>query len=352
VGSQNDAWKALEKFKIPEEISKTCITRIVTHEFPDLDCLFSIYLLRKFGEKYYSGLKDAKLEFIPAGTLYQGKKGIDLIRDGIVTLDIEGGLFDHHNSSIPNNNKQSTVSIIAKELGVSNHRNLRKLIDFINKNDIYGTGIQSRKSVDHLIALPNLLKGLNLIHKPDYNKVYLIVEKMFEAAYILENEFFYAIDDASSGLTFQITKKFKILAFESKSIMSSKAGRYKKAALSIIKGENDSINITSNNRLWPNPDLTKIVKVIRYAEALSGDRSIDKQGIGMIGSLEDWFLHDSKTFISRGSFKKTDTPPSLLSLNEVKDLVIFCFTPDARYLGQFKNCSDIFLNILGGVIKI
>ena len=352
MGSQNDAWKALEKLKIAEEISKTCVTRIITHEFPDLDCLFSIYLLRKFGEKYYSGLKDAKLEFIPAGTLYQGKKGIDLIGDGIITLDIEGGLFDHHNSSIPNYNKQSTVSIIAKELGVSNHRSLTKLIDFINKNDIFGTGIQSKDPVDHLIALPNLLKGLNLIHKPDYNKVYLIAEKLFEAAYTLENEFFNAIDDVSSGVIFQVTAKFKILSFESKSIMSSKAGRYKKAALSIIKGENDSINITSNNRIWPNPDLTKIVKVIRFAEALSGERSIDKQCIGMIGSLEDWFLHDSKTFISRGSFKKTDTPPSLLSLREVTDLVAFCFIQDAKYLGQFKDSSEIFLNILGGVIKI
>lgn len=349
MGINTDVWKALEVLKTPRgEQTKRTIQKIVTHEFPDMDCLYSIYLLRKFGEKQYDEIRNAELIFVPAGTRYLGKKGKELLEEEIITLDLEGGYFDHHSPAGSDAEKRCTAFLVAKELGVAKDQNIQKMLKFIDKNDIKGIGVQSKEPADHLIALPNLLKGLNLRYDRDYQKVYFLCEELFEAAYWHEIHWFQALDDIKQGHKFMINDQFKILSFKSESILSAKAGRYKQGSLCIIEGKNRSLNLISRrNKQWPQPDFTKVAKVIRLAEALRLGLSVNNDDLGNVGTVVDWFLHDSLSFLSRGSFKKSDAPPSSLTLEEIFNLTIFCFLPEKKYLGSLDKYYDDFKLVLG-----
>lgn len=328
------------------------IKSIATHEYPDFDSLYSIYLLRKFGESKYHGVKSAKLIFFPAGGLPNEKSNSELLAEGCLTLDILGGFFDHHSPETTERQKHCTAVLVAIDLGIDKDPCCQKILNFIDKNDLYGIGVQSKEAVDQLIAIPNIIKGLNLKFEPNYELTYLVCEDIFDAAYLSEKEWFEALQDISKGTQHRIGG-FKILAFSSHSMASAKAGRFKQADLCIIQGENDSINLTTAKSLkWPKPDLTKIATVIRLAEAIRLGVAITDYNLGQTGAVLDWYLHESLAFVSHGSFKKTDTPPSCLTLEEIINLSIFCLDPQAKHLGQFSTHYELFRQTLGGTIII
>ncbi len=75
--------------------SESEITKIVTHEYPDFDCLYAIYLLQKFGEKKYPSVLYAELAFVPDGGLPGNKSSDQLLSKGCLTVDLQGGHFNH-----------------------------------------------------------------------------------------------------------------------------------------------------------------------------------------------------------------------------------------------------------------
>lgn len=329
------------------------VNKIITHEYPDFDCLYAIYILKKFGEKKYPGIQKATVSFVPAGTLPENKSAEQLLKEGYLTIDLQGGYYDHHFTIGSKKEEHSTVVLVAIDLGVDKGRCLKKILNFIEINDLRGIGIQSKEAVDHLISIPSIIKGLNSKYAPNYELVYLLCEDIFDAVYLNEAEWFQALDDIKRGYHLMIGNNFKILAFCSKSTASAKAARFKQADLCVIKGTNESINLTtSRSKKWLNPDLTKVAKVIRLAESIRLGKKVQMSELSQVGAILDWFLHESLSFLSHGSFKKTDVPPSSLHLNEVMHITIFCFDPQEKYLGAFSKDFETFKCVLGEPIKI
>lgn len=321
----------------------TKIETIMTHEYPDFDCLYSVYLLRKFGETKYPGIREAALQFVPAESIPEDQNGQQLLEQGTLALDLHRGYYDHHEVL---DNDRSTARIVAQDLNIEEDPCLQKILDFVDQNDLHGVSIQSRRAVDQLICIPNIIKGLNLKYKDDYAKVYHVCEEMFEAAYMNERDWFLAIEDIQKGSSHKIGN-IKILSFSSASKASAKAGRYCQGDLCVIQGEALTYNFTTRrSKRWPEPDLTRLAKVIRLAEGLRAGHPIDEKNLNCVGTFEDWFLHQSLVFFSRGSFKKTDVPPSLLSLHELSQLAIFCFDPQPKFLGDFSEHFDRFKQVL------
>ncbi|NOY14967.1 MAG: hypothetical protein GXP43_02005 [bacterium] len=60
---------------------------IATHINPDLDALAACWLIKR----YWNEWGDAEIKFVPAGSLYTGSKG-----EEVVHVDTGGGEFDHH----------------------------------------------------------------------------------------------------------------------------------------------------------------------------------------------------------------------------------------------------------------
>lgn len=331
---------------------KTEITRIITHEYPDFDCLYAIFLLKKFGSSKYANITDARLEFVPAGSLPNDKAGIQLLESGALAIDIKHGHYDHHSDN-PKGHEHCSASLIAMDLQIDKDPALQKILNFIKKNDLHGVGIQSKEAVDHLIAIPTIIRGLNLKYSPNYQITYNVCEQIFDALYGVEKDWFQALEDIANGKHCVIGDNFKILSFTSYAHSASKAGRFKQGNICIINGEGNSINITTwKSKKWMKPDLTKISGIIRLAEAKAANVKVADTQLMAVGTIMEWFLHESREFLSRGGFKKSDCPKSELTAEDLMGLVAFSFKPEPNLLGRFASEFLQFKTVLDSPIKV
>ena len=157
---------------------------IVTHEHPDLDAMLCCYLLRKYGHNRYEGLKDAKILFCPAGRLPEGKTPHELEQDGLLAVDIGGGRLDTHPDGHSISEEKKTLSaanLVAQDLGVDKEERLCDLLEFARIHDSLGKSLRSRNPIDHLIALPNLIRGASFVYGSSFERITAFFFKVFDA---------------------------------------------------------------------------------------------------------------------------------------------------------------------------
>ncbi|WP_372365975.1 hypothetical protein [Candidatus Uabimicrobium sp. HlEnr_7] len=170
---------------------------IVTHEHPDLDAMLCCYLLRKYGSNCYQGLEEAKILFCPAGRLPEGKTPNELEQEGFLAVDIGGGRLDTHpdGHSISEEKKRlSAANLVAQDLGVDKEERFINLLEFARIHDSLGKSLRSRNPIDHLMALPNLIRGASFHFGASFHETTNFFFKVFEAieqAHTAEKENFF-----------------------------------------------------------------------------------------------------------------------------------------------------------------
>lgn len=105
---------------------------IVTHIYPDLDAIYSVWLIKRF----LSGWSKARVEFVPAGETFEGQPA-----DGdpeILHCDTGGGKFDHHQG----NEFLCAASLVLKEVFKVNEKvddqqkkALERMLVVVNEDD-------------------------------------------------------------------------------------------------------------------------------------------------------------------------------------------------------------------------
>jgi len=157
---------------------------IITHEYPDLDAMLCCYLLREYGEAHYPGISRAKIVFCPAGRLPDSKTPQMLEEEGILAVDIGGGKLDTHpNGSIMEKEKLhlSAANLVAENLGVQEKTSLKHLLEFTRLQDSAGQSLSSRNPIDHMMALPNIIKGGLLYFRQDFTAMTDFFMRIFHA---------------------------------------------------------------------------------------------------------------------------------------------------------------------------
>ena len=118
------------------------VTKIITHIKPHLDEFAAIWMVKTFGGKIFEGIFDAPVEYWPhRGILPGGKTAEQLENEGVLLIGIGGGRFDEH-ASAGTGRKQGdcALTLIAKELGLENVPTHKKLLEYVVKNDLKGSG--------------------------------------------------------------------------------------------------------------------------------------------------------------------------------------------------------------------
>lgn len=144
---------------------------ILTHESPDLDAILCCYLLQRHGENRYPGISSADIRFCPAGCLPDNKTPDQLEMEGVLVVDMGGGRLDTHpNGQTISKNKLhlSASNLVASDLGIAEQTTLKNLLEFVRMHDSMGKSLSSRNAVDHLVSLPNLVRGGSLFFKQDF----------------------------------------------------------------------------------------------------------------------------------------------------------------------------------------
>ena len=109
--------------------------KIIIPTRPHADVIVGIFLLIKFGEAKYPGIKNAKIDIwqeLPAGDTNK-----TLEDKGVLLLDVGLGKFDHHNTN------KNLAQLIAEDLGVANQACLAKLLAYAERDDKHGLGTVS-----------------------------------------------------------------------------------------------------------------------------------------------------------------------------------------------------------------
>jgi len=157
---------------------------IITHEYPDLDALLCCYLLIQYGGEKYPGIKDAKIQFCPAGRLPDNKTPEQLEGEGCLAVDIGGGRLDTHPQGHTIDDEKlelSAANLVAQDLGIEKKESLVQLLEFTRLQDSKGQSLRSKNHIDHIMALPNIIKGAQIYYKSNFLGIVHSFMSIFQA---------------------------------------------------------------------------------------------------------------------------------------------------------------------------
>ena len=299
------------------------VRAIVTHPTPDLDALLCVYLLRRFGEEHFPGVSGCDLEFLSPAQIEEagGPEALES-RDRLV-VDVGGGRFDNHpTGDSAGDLDASAAELVAEHLGVRDVPELGKLLEFGARQDLKGESLRSRDPVDHAIALPAVLNGLNLNHPDEGAEVYARAEPVFDAIVATERSWYMALADADRAVRAEVGRA-QVMAMESASKAAARAGRFAGADLLMVRYLPQGYAAFTVRRNGPLRAMTLegLAERVRRAEVeASGQVAAgDLRGVGMIGG---WFLHQSRRILNKGSPKAPDVPPTELGLMDLHALAV------------------------------
>ena len=263
--------------------------------------------------------------FVPAGQLPDGLDPDTLERErGILAVDTGGGRLDTHarTGAVPSRRQEKSASLlVAEDLGVATRPELVKLLEFVRLQEIRGRSIESRKPMDHLVCLPNLVRGLNLCHRGQPQRVIEIVMDLFDAARATELDWLQAKRDFASALVVRLADKTRLIGIESDSSGAAKVARLHRADLVVHRSSagHTGITIRSNGRL-KGFDLSALAALLRIAEAVERGETVEQRRLQHVGMVAGWYLHDSGKILAKGSPKNPGVEPSRLSVQRILEL--------------------------------
>jgi len=285
-------------------------TKIILPTRTQPDTLIGIFILKKFGEEKFPGIKEVKVYFwqiVPEGETTES-----LDQKGIILIDLGGGRFDHHGKRT-----QTTASdLIAGYLGVQDDSALVKLLEYARRDDFFGKGTISTDPLDRAFGLTALIAALNKSLVKDPGRVVDIVMPMFIAHYNeevrrtkeLPQEFKKKLDSGEVE-TFEVKqrdKKLKVVTVTSESgslagyLRSQSGGRFDVVAQWLPSGH---VNILT--RPTKRVDLRSLAALLRMEEATQAGVELEMSAHelarpGRIKEVSEWYYDPATNSIQNG----------------------------------------------------
>ena len=274
------------------------------------DTIIAIFILKQFGGEKFLGIADALYEVMPR--MKEGETNETLLKQGILPVDIGGGVFDHHSKPF-----QTTASnLVSEYLGVRDNPALTKLLQFAERDDFYGKGIISNDPLDRAFGLSGLIGSLNRKYVNEPGRVIDIVLPLIEAFYTEENKRSFEMpqeyeDKVKAGKAeiFEVRQRGRFLkcifietdnASMAGFLRSKGGGGFDVVALKLSSGH---INILT--KPITKPDLRSLVVLVRIQEtearglALNGEP--EKLSVtGTMKEVPEWYYDPATNSLLNG----------------------------------------------------
>ncbi|MDZ7586699.1 MAG: DHH family phosphoesterase [Patescibacteria group bacterium] len=272
---------------------------IVTHIFPDLDAICSVWLLVKFE----ADLKEAKIEFVPAGKTYKNQT-VDS-DPTIIHVDTGLGRFDHHQT----NERTCAAELVfnylkrEKKISLKYQSAVERLVEIVIQADQFEDFFWEDSGNDRYeFFLQYLLENLKLSGNLNdtelvYQGMALLNGILFGFRQKIKSE-----EEIEKGEEFE-TKWGKSLAVESQLMFDIKLA-HKMGYRLVVRKEPETGFVSIKSQPKKELDLTEAYRALKGADAKA-----------------DWFFHKSKHIISNGSRHNPQVKPSKLSLEEIKEVL-------------------------------
>jgi len=301
------------------------ISGIVTHLMPDLDAALCVWLLKRFGTERFPGIDSVPVSFFPAGRLPGGRTADALeAEEGILAVDTGQGRFDTHAPSgvlRDDPGRVCAADLVARELGVDSDPTLKRLLDFVRLQDLEGRSIATSDPMIHLVALPNIVRGLNLLYPREPERVIDRICDLFDAIHETEKAWVRALEDVKKARTIRVRRDALLMALRSSSGVAGRAARRMGSDLLIHQDGAGNIGITLR-RHGPLKSIRfgPLAALLRVVEASLRKEKPDWARIDHVGTVQTWYLHDSGRILCQGSPKKPTRDPSRIPLDAILEL--------------------------------
>lgn len=267
---------------------------IVTHSSPDFDGIPAIWLLKKF----HPDFKNARVEFVPAGTTYNNEP-VDSNPD-IVHVDTGMGRFDHHQSDDFTCGAQLVYEWLLKEGYIKDDEALERMIKVITELDhAYDAYRWPEPSSDRWeFNLHSVLTGWKMMYGREDDKYIDLTIQGLEAVYLLMKQKVKAEEEVEKGEKFKTRWGEGVAIYTANDSVLDAAIKGGYAVVVRKDPGKGYIRVTGSNA--HDVDLTKAYEDLKKAD---GEAT--------------WFLHASKKLLRNGSTRNPTMKPTKLELAEV-----------------------------------
>lgn len=313
------------------------IHTVVMYPRPHPDNIVALYLLREFGEQHFPGIRQAQLQFWP--TLPPGKSADDWERDGVLMIDIGGGRFDHHHEEHSNDKTTCATTLVARFLGVDQQPELKKLLEYVRRDDLEGKGILSKDPIDRAFGLSAVIMNLNRDYPDHPEYVVDVVTRIFAAHYheeyrrkVLMPREWEALQQ--NGLASQFTvqtpaRPLKVVMVQSdeKALVGYlRAVGAVQADVVVQRLTTGHVNVVTR-QVEPHLNLRQAVAAIRRAEAAK--KGVDISGLSAeqlekprrLEGVEEWYYDTAAETIQNGGAAAAEFGPTRLTGDEIRQIL-------------------------------
>ena len=272
---------------------------IVTHIFPDLDAIASVWLLKRFDPEF----AEAKLEFVPAGGTLEDK-AVDSDPD-IVHTDTGGGRFDHHHTDERTCAAEQVFNYLkSRKLVTLKHQSaLERLIEIVIQIDHFEDFFWPNSAEDRYeLNINHVLNHLKLSGKMKDKDLIREGAKLLDAILFGLRQKIRTEEEIKKGTEFD-SKWGRAIGLETQMSRVSKLAQKQGFEL-VIRKEPETNLVAIKCQPKDDLDLTALYKRLKEKDPKA-----------------DWFFHQSKHIILNGSRHNPKVKPSSLSLVELIDIV-------------------------------
>ncbi len=306
--------------------------KIVTLPRVQVDALIACFLLVRFGEERFPGIKDA--EYLFWINIPEGKTPAELENEGYILLDMGGGKFDHH-ASVDGKREKCMSHIVAEYLGIHKNQSIRKLLEYARRDDLLGKGTISNDPIDRAFGLSGLVSSMNRALPDDQESIIKAVMPLFIAHYVEEKKRSEDLpreyeEKLKTGKAHEVVVPaargpIKMVMIETDEIaMAGYLRAQRSVDLVVQKMSSRHVNIITQQKKML--DLSQIAAFLRMAEAEEKGvvLSVDGKDLGIAGRIEgvdEWYFDTRARTIQNGGVRPQWTNPTRLSFTTIGEII-------------------------------
>ncbi|MFH1523231.1 MAG: hypothetical protein ABIE43_05450 [Patescibacteria group bacterium] len=303
------------------------INKILIPNKPHLDPIAAIYLLWKYGQEKFPGVESAKINYWEHSN-DPSLEEIEVFKnEGVLTIDIGGGLFDHHNKEEAQG--ETSTSLAASYLGILEKPELSALLSYVREDDLEGLHnrfgdlayllkVMYKQNIPSDQVVTFALQVINYLQNGQI-EWHINVKKEFE-------------EKCKILRTKRYRRKLKIGIIESDNLQVANYGiTVKNLSVVMQKRSTGHVMILTNKN--HNIDLREIVAAIRKRELelREYDKPIDTKKLSFEGKsqlISYWFYHRSLNSFLNGSDALSKTEATKVPFNEIIRFTMYGLTTD------------------------
>lgn len=295
------------------------------------DTAAAVFLIQKYGTKRYPGIERAEVVFWNRPP--EGKTAEEIEADGTLLLDL-GGRYDHHaNNKAEGKRSECLSTIVAKDLGIDQNPELKKLLMWAKRDDLEGKGTVSADPLDRAFGLSGIIMNFNRLYRDRLgDALKLIVEIL--AAHVQEEykrmvelpQEWERLSVSGDIQSFEARQGSAILQCcfvrSGNTAFPGFAKAAKKMDLVVQRAPSGHTNIITQQ--LRSLDLRPVIAGLRQAErAALGLPALPtaSQASGIADDVTNWYYDDAANTLQNGGIDPQGIPPTKLPLEKVIEIL-------------------------------